>query len=168
LPNGPIFTKFPVLFPVRRESRFGDRFAADCLISHAVRSPWCYFPVGENRRHSRGLDWHAPVSIRQFLPFRSVRGGFWAANFVANLRGLPVSCSKRFVAETVARAISAATLASTSYASRTNFKASTSPSGSLIERTLAVWSARSRRKRRTDRRTCLRRNLSSRISRDSI
>jgi hypothetical protein len=32
LPNGPIFTKFPVLFPVSRESRFRDRFAADCLI----------------------------------------------------------------------------------------------------------------------------------------
>src|ERR1019366_4906994 len=28
--------------------------------------------------------------------------------FLANLRGLPVSCSKRFVAETVSRAISAA------------------------------------------------------------
>ena len=30
------------------------------------------------------------------------------AYFIANLRGLPVSCSKRFVAETVSRAISAA------------------------------------------------------------
>jgi hypothetical protein len=33
---------------------------------------------------------------------------FQEAYFLANLRGLPVSCSKRFVAETVARAISAA------------------------------------------------------------
>jgi hypothetical protein len=33
LPNGANFTKFPVLFPVSRESRFRDRFAADCLIS---------------------------------------------------------------------------------------------------------------------------------------
>jgi hypothetical protein len=33
---------------------------------------------------------------------------FQEAYFVANLRGLPVSCSKRFVAETVSRAISAA------------------------------------------------------------
>ena len=32
------------------------------------------------------------------------------ADALANLRGLPVSCSKRFVAETVSRAISAATV----------------------------------------------------------
>jgi hypothetical protein len=31
---------------------------------------------------------------------------FQEAYFLANLRGLPVSCSKRFVAETVSRAIS--------------------------------------------------------------
>jgi hypothetical protein len=35
---------------------------------------------------------------------------FWEAYFLANLRGLPVSCPKRFAAETVARAISAATV----------------------------------------------------------
>jgi hypothetical protein len=46
--------------------------------SHAVRSPGCYFPVGENRRHSRGLGWGEPVSGRQLPVFRSVRGGFWA------------------------------------------------------------------------------------------
>jgi hypothetical protein len=33
---------------------------------------------------------------------------FLGSYFLANLRGLPVSCSKQFVAETVARAISAA------------------------------------------------------------
>jgi hypothetical protein len=33
LPNGPIFVKFPVLFPVSRESRFRDRFALDWLVS---------------------------------------------------------------------------------------------------------------------------------------
>jgi hypothetical protein len=46
--------------------------------SHAVRSPGGYFPVGENRRHSRGLGWGEPVSGRQLPVFRSVRGGFWA------------------------------------------------------------------------------------------
>ncbi|PNE10246.1 MAG: hypothetical protein CR217_15330 [Beijerinckiaceae bacterium] len=39
--------------------------------------------------------------MQVFLSFR-------AAYFLANFRGLSVSCSKRFVAETVARAISAA------------------------------------------------------------
>ena len=47
-------------------------------LSQAVGSPGYYFPMCENPRHSRGLGWHAPVSVRQFLPFRSVRGGFWA------------------------------------------------------------------------------------------
>jgi hypothetical protein len=34
--------------------------------------------VGENRRHSRGLGWGAPVSGPQFLAFRLLRGGFLA------------------------------------------------------------------------------------------
>jgi hypothetical protein len=46
--------------------------------SHAVRSPGCYFLVGENRRHSRGLVWGAPVSGRQFPVLRLLRGGFRA------------------------------------------------------------------------------------------
>jgi hypothetical protein len=55
-----------------------DRFSHDCLLSHAVWSPGCYFPVGENRRHSRRLGWGAPVSGRQVLAFRLLRGGFRA------------------------------------------------------------------------------------------
>jgi hypothetical protein len=51
--------------------------------SQAVGSPGCYFPVCENPRHSRGLGWHAPVSVRQFLPFRSVGAGFGRRSLVA-------------------------------------------------------------------------------------
>jgi hypothetical protein len=47
-------------------------------VSQPVRSPGCYFAVGANRRHSRGLGRGAPVSGRQFPVFRSVRGGFRA------------------------------------------------------------------------------------------
>src|ERR1700730_13390733 len=46
--------------------------------SQRVRSLGCYFPVGENRRHSRRLGWGAPVSGPQFLAFRLLRGGFLA------------------------------------------------------------------------------------------
>jgi hypothetical protein len=45
------------------------------VCSQAVWSPGYYFPVCENPRHSRGLGWCAPVSVRQFLPFRSLRDG---------------------------------------------------------------------------------------------
>src|ERR1700731_3691458 len=48
------------------------------LSSQRVRSLGCYFPVGENRRHSRRLGWGAPVSGPQFLAFRLLRGGFLA------------------------------------------------------------------------------------------
>jgi hypothetical protein len=58
--------------------------------SHAVRSPGCYFPVGENRRHSRGLGWGEPVSGRQLPLFRSVRGGFWAPVSAERLRLAPM------------------------------------------------------------------------------
>src|SRR3984893_16437003 len=67
-----------VLFPVSREFCLGDRFATDCPVSQPVRSLGCYFPAGENRRHSRRLGWGAPVSGQQFLVFRSLRGGFRA------------------------------------------------------------------------------------------
>src|ERR1700730_14830770 len=49
------------------------------LGSQRVRSLGCYFPVGENRRHSRRLGWGAPVSGPQFLAFRLLRGGFLAS-----------------------------------------------------------------------------------------
>src|ERR1700731_894963 len=65
-------------FPVSREFCLGDRFATDCLVSQRVLSLGCYFPVGENRRHSRRLGWGAPVSGPQFLAFRLLRGGFLA------------------------------------------------------------------------------------------
>ena len=35
--TGPNFAKFPVKFPVSREFGRGDRFAVDCIVSHAVR-----------------------------------------------------------------------------------------------------------------------------------
>jgi hypothetical protein len=55
------------------------RFMPDqWLVSQRVRSLGCYFPVGENRRHSRRLGWGAPVSGPQFLAFRLLRGGFLA------------------------------------------------------------------------------------------
>jgi hypothetical protein len=50
----------------------------------------CYFPLGENRRHSRGLGWGAPVSGRRFPVFRSVRGGFRAP---VSAGGFPISVS---------------------------------------------------------------------------
>src|ERR1700731_2516639 len=65
-------------FPVSREFCLGDRFATDCLVSQRVLSLGGYFPVGENRRHSRRLGWGAPVSGPQFLAFRLLRGGFLA------------------------------------------------------------------------------------------
>jgi hypothetical protein len=45
LPNGPIFVKFPVLFPDSRESRFRDRFAADCVVSHKSSRYRCVFSI---------------------------------------------------------------------------------------------------------------------------
>jgi hypothetical protein len=46
------------------------------------------FPGGWNPRHSRGLGWRAPVSDRQFLVFRSLRGGFRAP---VSARHFPIS-----------------------------------------------------------------------------
>src|SRR5580704_16351155 len=86
----PKFEKFPVKFPVSRELTRGDRFARDCLVSQAVGSPGCYFPVCENPRHSRGLRRRAPVSGRQFAAFRPSRGGFRAP---VSGRHFPISIS---------------------------------------------------------------------------
>src|ERR1700730_4903217 len=73
-------------WPDLREISYFNRLVEGCISkfesslgSHAVRSPGCYFPVGENRRHSRRLGWGAPVSGQQFLVFRSLRGGVRAA-----------------------------------------------------------------------------------------
>ena len=72
--------------------------------SQALGSPGYYFPVGGNPRHSRGLSWRAPVSDRQFLVFRSVRGGFRAP---VSAGGFPISVSavQRPVRERTERAV---------------------------------------------------------------
>ena len=60
------------------------------LGSQAVRSPWYYFPVCENPRHSGELGWRAPVSGRQFLAFSSFGQGFRAP---VSARHFPISIS---------------------------------------------------------------------------
>ena len=71
----------------------------------------CYFPLGENRRHSRGLGWGAPVSGRRFPVFRSVRGGFRTP---VSARHFPISISAerrlvRLLTETGSRSVFRAT-----------------------------------------------------------
>ena len=54
-----------------------DGFAEDWLVSQAVQSPGFYFPVGENRRHFRGLGGHA-------------RHDSWQRRFHARFRPRPL------------------------------------------------------------------------------
>jgi hypothetical protein len=60
------------------------------MASQPVQSLRCYFPVCENRRHSRGLGYRARVSGRQFLESRS-----WIDDFAAlvSARHFPISVS---------------------------------------------------------------------------
>ena len=51
--------------------------------SHAVRSPGCYFSVGENRRHSRGLRWRIQSLVGNFRYFGPCGAGFGRRSLVA-------------------------------------------------------------------------------------
>jgi hypothetical protein len=68
----------PCKIPCSRGISTRDGFAADCVISQAVRSPDCVFPRTGKRPPSRRLGWPAPVSGQQFLAFRSFWCGFRA------------------------------------------------------------------------------------------
>jgi hypothetical protein len=56
----------------------------------------CYFPLGENRRHSRGLGWGAPVSGRRFPVFRSCGAGFGRRSLLAVFQFPFRRCRDRF------------------------------------------------------------------------